>query len=172
MARGGLWYFPSMPRTYVLEREQCFAQPRQELFRFFADAGNLSTITPPFLSFRILTPMPMEMHAGARLAYRLKLYGMPVSWHTLIESYEEPHAFVDRQVSGPYRLWHHTHTFTDLPGGGTHMRDVVRYQLPFGPLGRLTHALLVKRTVERIFDWRYEKLREIHGPGPAGSPAG
>ena len=153
-----------MAQPYVLSREQRFAQPRAELFEFFADAGNLSTITPPFLDFRILTPMPMEMRAGARLDYRIKLYGLPVTWKTLIESFDSPTSFVDTQIEGPYRLWHHTHTFEDTEDGGTLMRDIVRYRLPFGPLGKLTHAVMIKRTLKRIFDFRYDKLREIFGP--------
>jgi ligand-binding SRPBCC domain-containing protein len=69
-------------------------------------------------------------------------------------------------VAGPYRLWHHTHTFEDLPGG-TRMRDVVRYRLPLGPLGRLVHALWVRRTLRRIFDYREQALLDVFGPGPA-----
>jgi len=34
------------------------------------------------------------------------------------------------------------------------MRDTVRYALPYWPLGEVAHALLVRRDLERIFDFR------------------
>jgi ligand-binding SRPBCC domain-containing protein len=151
-----------MAHTYIIDRQQDFRQSREELFGFFADAANLSTITPPFLGFRILTPLPIDMRAGARLDYTIKLYGLPLKWKTLIESFEAPSSFVDRQISGPYRLWHHTHTF-EPHAGGTRMRDVVRYELPLGPLGRGMHALMIKRTLKNIFDFREETLRSLFG---------
>ena len=111
--------------------------------------------------------MPLEMRSGAELEYRLRLYGLPVHWITDIEDFEAPARFTDSQRKGPYRLWHHTHTFEDTADGGTLMTDVVRYRLPFGPLGRLTHAVMIKRTLKRIFDFRYEKLEEIFGSATA-----
>ena len=62
--------------------------------------------------------------------------------------------FVDRQLRGPYALWHHTHEFEAAPGGGTIMRDTVRYALPFGPAGALADTLFVRRDLDRIFDFR------------------
>lgn len=157
-----------MARTHVLERVQHFPLPREALFAFFTDASNLAEITPPFLNFRILTPMPVEMRSGAELEYRLRLYGLPVHWITDIEDFEAPARFTDRQRKGPYRLWHHTHAFEPVEGG-TRMTDTVRYQLPFGPLGSLAHALLVRRTLRKIFDYRESVLRqrfgELRSPG-------
>ena len=55
-------------------------RPRQEVFRFFADAANLEAITPPWLGFEVVTPRPIEMRVGALIEYRLRLHGVPVSW--------------------------------------------------------------------------------------------
>jgi hypothetical protein len=79
---------------------------------------------------------------------------------TLIRRWDPPAQFVDVQLSGPYRLWHHTHRF-EAHHGGTRMIDVVRYRLPFGPFGRLVNALLMRREVERIFDYRNRRIAEI-----------
>ena len=141
-------------KIHVLEREQRIAAPPEDVFPFFEDAHNLEAITPPFLGFQVVTPSPIDMRPGALIEYRLRLHRIPVRWRTRIESFDPPHSFVDAQLSGPYRLWHHTHTFEPDGDGGTVMRDRVRYALPLGPLGAAAHALFVRRDLDRIFDFR------------------
>ena len=143
---------------HTLRREQRLPGPPDEVFGFFADAGNLEAITPPWLGFTIVTPRPIDMHVGTIIEYRLKLHGLPLRWLTQIEAWEPGVRFVDRQLRGPYALWHHTHEFEPLPGGDTLMRDVVRYALPFGPAGALAHRLLVRRDLARIFDFRFQEV--------------
>ena len=72
--------------------------------------------------------------------------------------------FTDVQVRGPYRSWHHTHSF-EPHAGGTLVRDTVRYELPLGPLGRIAHAAFVRRDLERIFDFRHEEVARRLGAG-------
>jgi ligand-binding SRPBCC domain-containing protein len=139
------------------------ARPIDEVFAFFADAHNLESITPTFLRFHVLTPAPIRMSPGTLIDYRLSLRGVPIRWRTRIESWEPPLRFVDLQLSGPYRLWHHEHTFTTIPGG-TLCCDRVRYAVPGGPgLERLVERYLVRRDVERIFEYRRARLIERFG---------
>lgn len=147
---------------YLLEREQWIPRPIEDVFEFFADASNLEAITPPWLGFKILSARPISMQSGARIAYQLRLHGVPVRWLTDIETWDPPMGFVDVQTKGPYRLWHHTHSF-ESSGNGTVMRDSVRYALPFGPLGRLVHALWVKSEIEAIFNFRAQKIADLMG---------
>ena len=147
---------------YVLERTQVVPRPRREVFPFFADAANLERLTPPFLGFKILTPTPIEMKPGTRIEYRIKLNGIPLKWRTLIEEFVPDERFVDTQEKGPYARWHHTHTFRDVPGG-TELGDRVEYALPLGPLGRIAHAVMVKRQLRTIFEYRARVMRELFG---------
>ncbi len=156
--------------VHRLERSQLIPRPREEVFAFFADAANLQAITPPFLRFRILSPMPVEMRAGACLDYSLALFGIPLRWRTRITRWEPGVCFVDAQESGPYALWRHTHRFAD-EGDGTMMSDTVEYALPFGPLGRLARRLLVRRTLDRIFDFRRDTIARLFGEAEAGAAA-
>ena len=149
-------------RLHLLEREQWLPQPPERVFEFFADARNLEEITPRWLGFRVVTPEPIEMGEGTPLDYRLRVRGLPMSWHTRIDVWDPPRRFVDRQVRGPYRYWHHTHAFSPH-GDGTVMRDAVRYALPLGPLGELAHATLIRRDLERIFDFRHETVARLMG---------
>ena len=149
---------PSSTRR-TLKRSTRLARPLPEVFAFFADAGNLERITPPELRFRILTPLPIELRSGARIDYRLSLHGVPFRWSTEIAVWEPPHRFVDVQRSGPYREWVHTHRFL-AEGESTRMEDEVGYVLPFGHLG-LVALPLVRRQLERIFDFREARIREL-----------
>ena len=160
-----------MTQDYVFRRTQRLPLPPGRVFEFFADAGNLEAITPQFLNFHIVTPTPIVMRPGALIEYRLRLFGVPFGWRTEIESYDPPRSFVDQQLSGPYSLWHHTHTFAPVmtttgstAANGlieTEMTDVVRYRLPLGPFGRLAHALFVRRTLATIFDYRRDRIAEL-----------
>jgi len=143
-----------VPRSlHTLEREQVLPLAPAEAFEFFADAFNLEAITPPWLHFALETPAPIEMGPGTLIRYRLRLHGLPIRWLTRIEAWEPGRRFEDVQVHGPYRLWHHSHTF-EPHERGTLMRDRVSYALPLGPLGQAAHALLVRRDLQRIFDYR------------------
>jgi ligand-binding SRPBCC domain-containing protein len=145
---------------YVLTAEQWLPRPRNELFPFFAEAANLEKITPPFLHFRILTPLPIQMRQGARIDYKISLHGIPMRWRTEITVWEPPFRFVDTQIKGPYRQWIHEHTFEERDGG-TLCRDRVEYRVPGGAL---VHTLLVERDVRTIFAYRREALARIFSP--------
>lgn len=159
-------------RTFRLERTQFVPRPLEEVFAFFADAGNLERITPGFLRFRILTPRPIAMRPGAVIEYRLALFGVPFRWTTVIERFEPGVRFVDSQGRGPYASWVHTHEFHAVPGG-TLVVDSVDYALPLGPLGLLARTLFVRRSLDRIFDHRVAAIgRLLGGPPPRGHGPG
>lgn len=145
---------------YVLEREQWLPQPLDAVFAFFSDARNLEAITPPWLGFRIRTPLPIQMREGARIEYTIRLGGVPLRWRTRIAEWQPGKRFVDVQERGPYASWLHEHDFSAL-GGGVLMHDRVRYALPFGPLGRALHGALVRGLLARIFDYRFARVRAL-----------
>ena len=145
---------------HLLERQQLVDRPRAEVFAFFADAHNLERLTPPFLRFEILTPAPIPMRPGTLIDYRLSLFGVPFRWRTEIEAFEPGVRFVDVQLRGPYARWRHLHEFEEVPGG-TRVSDRVEYEMRFGPLGALVHALFVRRALRRIFDHREQAMRRI-----------
>lgn len=158
-------------RVHRLEREQRIEQPLDEVFEFFAAARNLERLTPPWLSFEVLTPEPIEMRVGTLIDYRLRVHGIPLRWQSRIEEWEPGQSFIDRQIRGPYGLWHHRHTFA-ADGSATIVRDTVDYGLPLGALGDVAHPLFVRRDLERIFAYRRQAVIEALADSPATTVAG
>lgn len=152
----------SSDRVHRLSRTQFVARPLDEVFGFFSDASNLEALTPAFLRFRFLTPLPVEMRTGARIDYALSLFGIPIRWRTRITDWQTGVRFVDEQESGPYALWRHTHTF-EPRGSFTVIGDTVDYVEPFGLAGALAHVVFVKRTLDRIFDFRRDAIERLLG---------
>ncbi|HEV7869217.1 MAG TPA: SRPBCC family protein [Chthoniobacteraceae bacterium] len=142
--------------THEFTAEQWLPIPRDELFSFFADAANLEALTPPWLGFSIITPVPIAMRPGALIDYRLRVRGVPLRWRTEITAWEPPVRFVDEQIRGPFRRWIHEHRF-EPRDGGTLAVDRLRYAVPGGAL---INWLIVRHDVARIFAFRTAKLRE------------
>lgn len=139
---------------YRLTASVTLSRPRREVFAFFSNAHNLEMITPGFLNFRILTPAPIEMREGAKIDYRIRLHGIPIKWHTNISAWQPNERFVDEQIRGPYRHWHHEHLFEDA-GHQTIMTDVVNYGVW---LGAIFQPLVVKRDLLRVFEYRQNRI--------------
>ncbi len=147
-------------RVYVLEKEQFVPLPLATAWLFFSDARNLARITPPWMGFVVRSEGPLEMAAGTTIDYRIRVLKLPMRWRSLISVWEPGHRFADVMLRGPYRSWHHVHTFHERDGG-TLIRDRIEYSLPMGPLGRLAHALFVRRQLEGIFAYRREAIHRI-----------
>lgn len=143
-----------------VDREVWLSEKIQTVFSFFADATNLQKLTPDWLHFRVLTPPPLEMHAGALIDYRLRVRGVPIRWRSQILAWEPPFRFVDKQVHGPYKQWIHEHLFTSLRGG-TLVQDKVDYAVLGGPL---VDRCLVAPDLRRIFDFRHKQLQKYFQP--------
>jgi ligand-binding SRPBCC domain-containing protein len=155
-------------RVHVVERSQRLGLPVEAVFPFFADAGNLEAITPPWVRFRVVTPGRIDMAPGTLIEYRLRLHGVPLRWVTRIVEWEPGRRFVDEQIQGPYRLWHHTHLFEPHGADGTVVRDRVRYRLPLGIAGAAAHSLFVRRDLTRIFDFRRAAVERLLAPAAYG----
>lgn len=131
----------------------------EDVFLFFSDAANLEKITPPELSFSIVSPLPIEIKKGAVIFYKMGLFGIRFKWISLISAWEPPFMFVDEQTKGPYKKWVHTHTFR-AEGNETVIEDNVDYELPFYPLSILVLPV-IKLQLKRIFSYRQKMVRQL-----------
>lgn len=145
---------------HVINSEQELPISIEEAWEFFSTPANLEKLTPENLKFKILTCSHDKMVEGQIISYKIRL--MPfvwMNWVTEIRQVEEQKFFIDDQRSGPYKIWHHRHTFTETENGVL-MQDQVHYLLPFGIIGKIVHMLFVKAQLKKIFDFRTKMLDE------------
>ncbi len=146
-------------KIFTFRSELWLPRPLSDIFPFFAAAENLEVLTPPFLNFHILTPKPIVMAVGTRIQYQLKIHGIPVRWESEITGWNPPYFFSDDQLRGPYRRWHHEHTFEEKDGG-TLVLDKVEYAVPGGAL---INRFFVAPDLRRIFAYRTATLKKRFG---------
>ena len=143
--------------AFQIRQEQLLRYPREQVFQFFASAENLNLLTPPWVGFTLLSPLPIEMAVGAIIEYRIRLRSIPVTWRSEITEWQPPFAFCDEQRRGPYRFWIHRHTFEERTDG-TLVTDHVDYGVPGGAL---VNRIFVAGELRRIFAYRKARLTEI-----------
>ena len=145
--------------VYTLERRLVVAMSHERCWRFFSNPANLAKITPPELGFRVLSAQPPEIHPGLMIRYRVSpLFKVPMTWVTEITHVRAPEYFVDEQRVGPYRMWHHEHTFRTVDAEHTEVIDLVHYVPPLGPIGAIANTFVIRRQLERIFDFREAQM--------------
>ena len=146
--------------VYDLKVEQTLPISREEAWQFFSSPRNLDEITPKNLGFKITYMSSPNMYEGEIITYKIRMMPMVwISWVTEIKSVKEGESFIDQQLSGPYKLWHHLHQFEET-SEGVKMTDLVHYSIGFGPLDPIINKLYIKKKLNRIFQYRREVLSQ------------
>ena len=141
---------------YNIKTTQQLPISLNEAWDFFSSPNNLAKITPPEMGFIITSDRKdgENMYAGQIITYIIKpMFGIPVKWMTEITHVKEGEYFIDEQRFGPYKLWHHRHSFKQTDHG-VEMYDEVNYVLPFGFIGKIAQALFIRKKIEGIFKYR------------------
>ena len=144
----------------VFQKSTVIKASLSDVFDFFSNAKNLETITPPWLKFNITHQTTPSITKGTVFTYQLTLHGIRFTWKSLIEEWENHSHFVDSQIKGPYKKWHHLHTFKET-SQGTLVEDIVHYQLHFGQWGQTIAGWWVKKEIETIFNHREKIIHSV-----------
>ena len=148
-------------KLYSINVKQQLPISQDEAWNFLASADNLSKIMPDDMHFEVQSKIEHSIYPGQLIEYKVTpLKGFTTNWVTEINHVKKPHYFVDTQLIGPYKIWHHTH-FLYPNDEGVLIEDQVRYQMPFGILGELLHPIVVKPQLNKIFKAREEKMNNL-----------
>jgi ligand-binding SRPBCC domain-containing protein len=153
-----------MSRTYALKFVQQIPCSLEDAWQFFSDPMNLVKITPTAFDFKMISKYhESSIYPGQIIEYKLRpMFGIPLYWMTEITHVKHLEFFVDEQRYGPYSLWHHQHLFKEITGG-VEMTDIVHYKIPFWFMGDIANVLFVKKQLDNVFGYRYEKIEAIFG---------
>lgn len=149
---------------YQLIKTQKLPADISEVWNFISSPANLKEITPGNMGF-IVTGITGEekMYPGMIITYKVSpLLGIKLNWMTEITHVKDFEYFVDEQRIGPYSMWHHQHKIEAIEGGVL-MTDIVTYQPPLGILGAFANAILIRKKLEQIFDYRTVALEKRFG---------
>ena len=149
---------------YKLTATQKIPAPIDEVWELFTNPANLQRITPANLKFTVISEKQGDtVFAGQVIDYKVSpVLNIPLFWRTEIVEVHPRSFFVDEQRKGPYSVWHHEHHFREI-AGGVEMIDKVDYKNPLGLMGVLANSILVRKKLQKIFEFRYYKVEELLG---------
>lgn len=143
----------------IFEKRSRIAAPPERVFAFHERPDALERLTPAWAAVRVLEKTP-GIKVGARAVLEMAIGPVKQRWVAEHTKYEEGRMFEDRQVSGPFARWVHTHTFEPDGEGGSWLIDRIDYELPLGLLGRIFGGAFARRRMEQLFEYRHQVTRE------------
>jgi ligand-binding SRPBCC domain-containing protein len=142
-----------------IERTILIRAPIERVFHFHDDTANLLKITPP--NIKVTVESMGSPGLGYEVILRVRQFGLfTMRWHVKITEYEPPHRMTDIQLSGPFRSWKQIRSLREVDGA-TELTDRVEYEAPFGVLGRVANALVIRRQVDAMFDYRQQATKRL-----------
>lgn len=100
-----------------------------------------------------------QLKLGDTVTWQARHFGLRWRMTSLISVYDPPGHFVDEQVTGPFKRWHHAHHFESDGNGGTVMRDIVDFAAPLGPLGVTAEFVVLNRYMPRLIHIRNDHIK-------------
>ena len=133
--------------------------PAEELFRWHAEPEALERLSPPWEPVEVIERAP-GIRDGDRGALGVRMGPLRLRWVFEHRDYVEGRRFRDVQVRGPFKRWKHTHRFTPDGPEASWLEDEIEYELPMGALGRWFAGRMMRRKLERLFEYRHRVTAE------------
>jgi ligand-binding SRPBCC domain-containing protein len=130
----------------------------EDLFNFHLDTNNLKVISPQGIKVTLLNEdfVPKE---GAILKLKTVKNFISMIWEVKIATLQAPNLLVDVALKSPFKLWKHSHIFTQINENTCELKDLVEYSLPF----RLDFLLnfFVQHELEKMFAFRHSVTKQL-----------
>ena len=150
---------------YTLYSKQIVKTTIDNAWEFFSEPKNLNALTPTDLNFKITSGDRDQFYQGKIITYTIKLFSfLQFNWTTEITKVEKNNCFIDKQLFGPYKLWHHEHHFKDNNDGTITIIDKVKYKLYLHPISKIIHNIFIKKKLLQIFNYRNKMMHKIFSP--------
>lgn len=86
---------------------------------------------------------------GEEVTWQARHFGLIHTHRACITAFDRPAVFRDSMVAGRFKRFEHDHLFDEVEGL-TRMRDVLDFESPCGPLGRLVDRFVLSGYLTRL----------------------
>jgi ligand-binding SRPBCC domain-containing protein len=160
-----------MARQNVFLYSSQIEAPAERVFLWHAECGALKRLTPPWEAMEVVEPSP-GIRDGDHGVLRVRFGPFRMLWKFEHRDCQEGRRFQDVQTAGPFRSWVHTHSFIPDGASACRLEDRIDYELPLGALGNLLGGWLIRRKLNRTFEYRHritaEAMRSREEVPPSG----
>jgi len=139
-------------------------RPVDEVFAFFTRPASLVALAPPELQ-AALVDGPELLHAGGRVTWKLRRWGMSQTIVYEVTALVEGKLITLEQRQGPLARWTQQQNF-DPTSTGTRLSEEIEFEPPRGMLGRLVTEATVRADLDRLFAHRAQRLADLDEPRP------
>lgn len=130
------------------------------VFAFHESPGAIERLTPHWEKVEFLEKGDSIL-PGNRVVFRVRIGPVTMTCEAEHTEYEKGKMFADRQIKGPFESWYHRHLMLADGQGGTMLRDEIEFEPPLGWIGKILSGPLLVAKLNKLFDFRHEKTREI-----------
>ena len=148
--------------AHIYRHQFTVKAPLAEVMAFHSKRSSFEAISPPGIIMR-LHSAPETLGEGDEMRFTMWLGPIPVPWHARIENVRQTAgggSFEDRQLSGPFKQWIHTHTFESVDAETTIVHDQVASRLSRNPFWWAV-GLGMRLGLPILFGFRGWKTRKI-----------
>ena len=131
-------------------------------WNFFTKVHNIEHIMPPELNFNVTSSKPANIYEGKIITFNTKItpfYSTNIISEITKISHEK--YFIDQQIYGPYKIWHHEHHFKKTKNNTTIITEKIKYKLHLHPFSWIIHKLLIKKKLINIFKYRIKETQRV-----------
>jgi ligand-binding SRPBCC domain-containing protein len=97
---------------------------------------------------------------GDMVKWRARHFLVRLSHTSLVTGWKPFSHFREVMVSGIFARYDHEHYFATMDDG-TRVRDELKFSAPFGPLGRMVEALVLRRYMTSLLKRRNAALKQV-----------
>lgn len=143
----------------VYETATILACSPSKVFDFLARPANLALVTPPDLNMKLVAG-PERLALGSTITLQGSKFGISQKITSEVTAFEEGVRFTDRQISGPFGKFEHTHRL-EPHDDGTRMIDRIEYESPGGLVGLYLTNNRIRQDLEALTAFRTERFKAI-----------
>ena len=138
----------------IFEKSSELPVSAEEAFAWHCRPGAFQRLAPPWESIELVSSDGVK--EGSRAVIRMKVGPFSKKWiaehHHIIDGRQ----FQDLQVSGPFAKWDHTHLMEPLSADRCVLTDRIEYRAPLGIFGQIFGGRLIRKKLERTFQYRHD----------------